>query len=836
MYKIPSFLLLIGCLFLPSLSYAQFYIYNDTLIEKKIDSIVSKMTPQEKLLMLGGYKNGKIRGIARFQLPDLQTNLLKNHSQATSFPSPLNLAASWDSVLVSKVGSLRAREMGNAGFQVICEPNGNLLRSSLDSDNGMFWGEDPWLAGKMGAAYIKGIQSQKVVAAITGLGTHYEAFAHQNIQIEERAFEERYMAPYRLMIQEGRALSVCIPYQKVNDSLAAQDERLLTDILKGECLFEGFTFSAPNAIENGVKAAKAGLDLELPSTQLLKSTTLSAAIASGQLSQGLIDDKIKRILRMYFYLKPTTYTDAPSYIESKNLANEAAKKSIVLLKNSKNVLPLDKTKVKTIGIVGPYATQPLVWQPKPADDNPLTLPPVSILEGMTVGLYSNNIKVEYAKGLDTWDKLLADNEVYTDSTFLQTGWIAEYFPNNELKGEPQLTRIDSMIDFADHPALGDNLSAAGTSVRWQGVIEAKYTGEYTFFLAGHDGFRVYVNDKLVWDEWKKGDKRLKTVKVPMTEKGIYAIRVEHFDTEGKANLRFGYLLPENILFSAAVTLAQKVDAVVVCVGYDKKTETHHRYWELPPGQSALIQALTKANKQVIVVLNGGGSMETATWIDSTAAVFHALYPGEAAGNAFKELLLGEAMPSAKLPFVFEKKMEDNPANLQRTAEGTPSKIAFKEGIFSGYRHYRREEGDILPLYPFGYGLSYTTFTYGGVSVSPNNYKGEGNIVVSFAVTNTGTREGSDIAQIYVRDVQSLLPRPPFELRTFKKVTLKPGETQTINVTLTPEALAFYSPDRKQWITENGVFEIAVGNHAQDLAAKAAFVYSGEKKWKKKKRR
>lgn len=272
------------------------------------------------------------------------------------------------------------------------------------------------------------------------------------------------------------------------------------------------------------------------------------------------------------------------------------------------------------------------------------------------------------------------------------------------------------------------------------------------------------------------------------------------------------------------------------MGYDKATEKKHRYWELPPGQSALIQAMNKANKQVIVVLSGGGSMETASWIDSTSVVFHAFYPGEGAGNALRELLIGEAVPIGKLPFVFEQKQADNPANANRTAELTQNKLPFSEGIFSGYRHYRREEEDLKPLFPFGYGLSYTTFTYGGISITPNNYKGEEKLIVSFAVTNTGAREGTDIAQVYIRDVQSLMPRPPFELRAFKKVTLQAGETKTVTIALTPEALAFYAPDRKQWMTENGVFEVAVGTHAQDLAAKAAFVYSGEKKFKKKKRR
>jgi beta-glucosidase len=380
--------------------------------------------------------------------------------------------------------------------------------------------------------------------------------------------------------------------------------------------------------------------------------------------------------------------------------------------------------------------------------------------------------------------------------------------------------------------LSGSENAESFSVRLTGQFTAPKTGTYTFSLLSVGLSRLYIDDEEVIDNWTEqipGEhffgraSQEMTFEVAMQAGQSYALKVEYRREKASmiAALRLGCLLPiaEDALDQAA-SRAAAADVALVFVGTSDEWESEgfdRPNLELPGEQAALVEKVAAANPRTVVILNTG-SPHAMPWLDKVAGVVQAWFCGQECGNAIADVLFGDVNPSGKLPQTFPKRLEDNPAFINYPGE--TGQVHYGEGLFVGYRYYDKKK--IEPLFPFGYGLSYTTFAYSNLSLNAAEYNFGDDIQVRVAVTNTGQREGKEVVQLYVRDVESSLMRPQKELKAFKKVALKPGESQTVEFALDRRALSFYDPQKQGWVAEVGEFEILIGSSSQDIRAQASF--------------
>lgn len=826
-------------LFAQATVYGQFYQYNNPAIEREIDTIVSKMTLQEKLALLGGYKNGRIRALPKLNLPELKTAPFyfypKNEEAISDYPSNLNLGAAWDTTLMLRLGKLTAQTAKANKIALLYGPNLNLYRSPADWDNAEHFSEDPFLTGRLASYLIKGIQNQKVMSAPTGFAADYLRFSQQDLSVvaDERTMEELYLAPYRTAVMQGKAAGMVAGKTLIAGEKLTESTTYLTDILKGEFLFEGIVLADSGAVFQGPLAAKAGLDLELPTTFHFRADSLEAHLKAQKIAEGLIDDKVKRLLRMqkhFGYIeKKTTAGTAPNSMDKEQLNADIARGSIVLLKNQKEFLPLQKTQLKSLAIIGPYAKK-IVGIDNQKPKGKLISGETNIATGIKYFL-DNTTTCHVQKGLEIYEDALRKNDYFTDLSFKDKGLQATFFANANLEGNAVFVSKENVLSFSKERVINDNSPVSAVSVRMEGVFEPENSGIYEWFAVAEDGIRVYINDALIIDEWKEQPLRELAAKFTVEEGESYMVKIEYFHHLGKMKLRTGYIENPESAFDAAIDVAKNAEVALVCVGYDAETERKGHFFSLPKEQERLLKEVIKVNKNVVVVLTGGSAIDMSAWKDSVKAILHTFYPGSKGGAALTDILFGRVSPSGRLPFSWENKPIDNPTFH-------PEKISdFSEKWKMGYRYYVTEQDVLQPLYPFGYGLSYSTFDYRNITIEPNNFTGNGGkIKISFDVVNLGQREAADVPQLYLRDTQSSQPRPPRELKAFAKVLLKPGETSRVSLYLTQEELSFYHPEKHAWVTENGVFEAQIGHNVNDITLKAPFTYSGEKTYNKKRRK
>ncbi len=827
-------------------SSGQFYRYINPEIEQKIDTIVAKMGTSEKIALLSGYKSGKIKGFAEYGLADIKTGSFYFYPESEAgvypYPASLTLGASWDSDLAFHLGRLTARTARKHGYGALIGPDINLYRHVLDRGNETHFSEDSYLSGYTATALIKGVQSEKVMAFPTGFIADYPLYSHKGIQIEaeERAIEEVFLVPYRMAIDKGKAAGVVVGKATIGKEYLPQSELYITDILKGECLMEGIAI-APSTGKpySGKAAARAGIDMELPITRYFTVDSLQEGITTGKLTQGLLDDKVERILRMLFHYeqikgKQTIVVDTPLLKTTPQLNLEIARGSIVLLEN-KGILPISADTKPTIALIGPYANTLDLWDERNFSGKKVN-GELSFSEAMFI-YKPEGVKVLSEKGFETVEAISRKNEFYTNNDFQTQGLNADYFDGIELDTNPTLSEVTSnengIILSSKHEGLNTH---AGMSARWVGVMENLEEGEFRWFCTGSGGWRMYVDDSLLIDAWEEGTWRTHEGKLTWNQQGVHSLKIEYFSTEPESPIFFGYEQNPSASMNKALQVAKRADIVVMCLGYGPKEEQYGRGFELPESQKKLLQEVLAVNKKVIVVLQGGGEVKMDSWADSATAILHTFYPTIHTGQALTEILFGKVNPSGRLPISLARKAEDNPAYHGLLDTDKDGRVTFTEGWMPGYKYYITEEDALQPRYPFGFGLSYTNFAYFNLSVEPNNYMGIGDLSVRFEVLNTGKTEGADVPQIYLRDVQSALPRPARELKGYTKISLKPGESRTVTLTLSPEDLAYYHQGKKQWVTENGVFEILLGKNSADIQLKAPFVYSGEKIYKKRRRR
>ena len=799
-----------------------------TGIDKRVDAILSQMTLEEKITYIGGINDFFIRPVPRVGIPELKMSDgpmgVHDYGLTTAYPATIALAATFDADLGLRVGAMLGDDARARGVHFILAPAMNIYRAPMCGRNFEYLGEDPFLASRMAVSLIKGIQSKHVIATAKHfMGNNQEYERHKvSSNIDERTMREIYLPAFEASVKEAKVGAIMDSYNLTNGIHMTQNDYLNNQILKKEWGFRGILMSDWDSTYDGVAAANGGLDLEMPSGKFMNVKTLVAPVNEGKVSVATIDEKVRRILRTAmefgFFDKPQTDSSIPPYSQpGRALTLEESRKSMVLLKNSGNLLPVDKS--KTVAVIGPNAYPAVPGGGGSAQTKPFAS--VSFMEGISNYLGAAG-KVLYAEDAPDLADVFQRVEFVTGPGG-ESGLKGEYFNNEQLTGDPALVRTDKTVAFK----WGDDSYISGGpvdhfSIRWTGYFNPKNTDDYKFYTSADDGVRLYIDGEPVIDDWKRHAETLDSFGKRFEAGKPYQIKLEYFEATGGATASFGVAAASESIGKETKALAAKADVVILCVGFDPVTESEgfDRTFRLPAGQDELIRQISSVNKNTIVVITSGGAVDMTRWVDQVPGIIEAWYPGQEGGTALAQILFGEYSPSGKLPASFERQWEDNPTFKTYYTKPGELQVDYSEGVFVGYRHYDR--ATVKPLFPFGYGLSYTTFAYSNLKVSP----GAGNlnqpVTVTFDLKNTGKREAAEVAQVYVGDTHASVPRPVKELKGFARVQLKPGESRRVSVTLDRRAFSFYDVKKKDWSAESGQFGILVGSSSQKIELQGAF--------------
>jgi beta-glucosidase len=812
-------------------------------VEQRVEAILSKMTIEQKIDMIGGQDDFYIRaypdlGLPRLRMADGPIGV-RHGGPATTMAGGISLAASWDPALAAQEGTQIARDARAKGVHFMLGPAFNIYRAPMNGRNFEYMGEDPDLAGQIAVGYIEGMQSEGVSATAKHFMGNNSEFDRHNVDsiIDERTMREIYLPAFEASVKLGHVRSVMDSYNLTNGSHMTQNAYLNNEVLKKEWGFDGILMSDWTSTYDAVGAANGGLDLEMPSGKFMNREKLLPAIQQGQVSVATIDDKVRRILRVAIQFgwldrDQTDLAISRYNREGDQVALQAAREGAVLLKNDGNLLPLKKDSVKSILVVGPDA-----YPAVPVGGGSARVVPfeaVSFLQGIS-DYVGNAAQVFYSPGIPTVQEMAAVKSFSTAASGGAPGLKAEHFTNPDLQGTPFFTHIDERVDFGPPPSKR-NLPGEALSSRWTGYYTPAATGKYDLFVSstGEDGgyYRVYVDDKIVLDDWTTSRELLGVATLSFDTNPHKVVLEHHGQSEWLGGrLHMGIVREGTYVLPDAKKLAAKADVVVLAVGFDPQSESEgaDRTFRLPPGQDELIQEISAANKNTIVVLTSGGGVDMNAWLDRVPALLEAWYPGQEGGKAAAEIFFGDVNPSGRLPATFERRWEDNPSHDSYYPSSGTNRVVYKEGIFVGYRGY--EHNGTKPLFPFGYGLSYTSFKYANLTIklADATTKRDGLSAplfqISFDVTNTGARGGADVAQIYVADPHSKASRPAKELKGFARIELKPGETKTSTVTLDGRAFSYYDADAKQWRADPGEFQILVGRSSQDIVLHSGLTLS-----------
>jgi beta-glucosidase len=808
-----------------------------TADRQRIDEIVHKMTLDEKLDYIGGMEM-TIRavpsvGVRALQMSDGPIGVrLDSGFPSTTYAGGIALAASWDRELAHRVGAGIGRDARARGIHFMLGPAVNIYRSPRNGRNFEYFGEDPFLTSNIAVGYIDGMQEQGVSSTIKHyMGNNSEFLRHDSDSIiDARAAREIYLPAFEAAVKKAHVGAVMDSYNLIDGAHATQNVPLNIDIMRKEFGFEGTIMSDWDATYDAVAAANGGLDLEMPHGTYMNRKNLEPAIKAGKISEATIDEKVRHILStamMFGWLDRDQTDTSISYVDRSNrqTALDSARESAVLLKNEGGLLPLNKAMIRSILIVGPDAYPGVPGGGGSSGVRPFYT--VSALEGITDAL-GKTATVFYDRGVPNISELAKSTDFTTEPTNGKPGLTLETFHNHDLDGSPASTTVVDHInvtgiswDMMDNdPELVGELFPAGKKIsrRYTGYYTAPSAGRYILALeVSGEGSnnRVFVDGKQVIDDWDLVRAFEPHITLDLSAGPHKVVVEERQDFAVGGKLKVAIVPEETIVSKRAKELAAKADVVVIAAGFDPDSEGEggDRTFDLPYGQDALIRAMTAANKKVIVAVTSGGNVDSESWLDRVPALLETWYGGQDGGKVLAEILLGEVNPSGHLPATFERRAEDNPSFPNYYPETGTKRVIYKEGIFIGYRGY--EHNHVKPLFPFGYGLSYTTFKFANLSVSPESVGANPQVAVTFDVTNTGSRKGAEVAQVYVSDGHAKIERPERELKGFERVSLEPGETKHVSVVLDARAFAYWSPSTKKWTIDPGRFTVHVGDSVED---------------------
>jgi beta-glucosidase len=847
--KLCSFLLILGFSWLNLSAQTEIPIYQNSKksTEERVNDICRLMTLDEKAGFLSGADDWHFKGIKRLGIPPLQVtdcghgitivfdkegNWVGN---ASCFPTAVGQAATWNRDLIRQVGGALAREARATGSSILLAPMVNIKRHPLNGRNYELFSEDPLLTGEMATAFINGCQEEQIGAVIKAFAANNQQASQEAlvVNMDERTLQEIYLPGFAIPVAKAKPWGLMTAYNGLNGVRTSASKHLLQEVLKTSWNYEGFVVSDWRAVK-GVESITSGVDIEMPGPgKFMTRENVLKALEEKKLTTVQLDGMVKRLLRSYVKSKLLD-TDKPKLHAEINterhqlLARKVSEEGIVLLKNSKKLLPLDLSKIKKLAVIGPNASTARLGGGGSASVSAFYT--ISPLDGLRKLCGTDTeIVFEEGCGLDGNLKVVDGKYLRHDENGkVKSGFKAEYFTNSTLKGEPKLTSTDELVNFSwgwanPRPEISRN----GYSVRWSGQLLPPKTGEYKLGIsAGECGYRLYLNGKLEIDQWETGGKdnfeshfttSNRQISMQLEEGKAVVVSIDFYKRMNRNFIRFEWELPGNNSMDLAIKAAKECDAAIVFAGlsnYFEGGNNDRKDILLPGEQNRLISEIVKANPNTAVVLINGSAIGMP-WINEVNALLEAYYPGEEGGNAIANVLFGKINPSGKLPETFPVKVSDNPAF--GNYPGANNVVNYAEGIFVGYRHYDTRKID--PLFPFGHGLSYTTFEYKDLQLVK---KGKG-FFVSFTLRNTGGIDGSEVAQMYIHDPVSSESRPVRELKNFEKIFLKAGEIKRVSFQITDDNLSFFSSKQNKWVLESGEFEVQIGSSSRDIRLRKTFM-------------
>jgi len=815
---------------------------------KEIENLLNKMTVSEKVSLLSGLNRWYTVPIERLGIPSVVMSdgphgvRTGGHgsdrivSPGIAYPTGISMASSWNRDLIERMGIALAEETRYLGCHILLGPCVNIVRSPLGGRNFETFSEDPYLAGQIGVAYVRGLQSQRIGASVKHYAANNQEIERKrsNSVVDERTLREIYLAAFETIVKEAHPWTVMCSYNRINGTYASEHEGLLRQILKEEWGFDGAVVSDWGAVHDIHNPINAGLDLEMPGPTLYFGTLLEAAVSNWQVDERHVDDAVRRVLRLLFWAGVMQDEELPKgsgdTLEHRAIARELAAESIVLLKNDSAQLPLKVEEIENIAVIGLNADRMISGGGSSRVDPRYWVAP---LEGLQVKL-GDRAEVHFEPGYDNRvHPVPVEQARFLHPDGMAQGLKAEFFNNLDFSGDPVLTRTDSSINVwwgGGGPATGI-VDEKHFSVRWSGIFTAPESGETLFNVHNTGELKVWLDEELILendvgvltDTAVDYDEMLDDKVIELKKGKAYTFHAEFVSGEGNpfVVVRFSYLPPlgvEGNLIERAVKLAKACDAAIIVAGLPDLFETEELDrpdMALPGDQEALIRAVAEVNPNTVVAVNAGAPV-TMPWADVVDAILLLYYPGQEGGHALADILFGDVNPSGKLTVSFPERLEDNPAFINYPGW---KDVYYGERLFVGYRYY--DTKDVTPLFPFGHGLSYTKFIYTEMALPSEVKKGE-DFKVTVTVENVGDLAGQDVVQLYVRDIESTLMRPMKELKGFKKVYLEPGETKNVTIHLKPRSLSYYDPYQKSWIAEEGEFEVLVGASSRDIRLRGTF--------------
>jgi len=747
---------------------------------------------------------------------------------ATVYPSAIGLAASWDVALMERVATAIAGEARSRGVRQVLSPVVNIASDPRWGRVQETYGEDPVLSSQMAVAYVTPLERAGVVTTPKHFVANFGDGGRDSypIDISDRQLEETYFPPFLQAIAFGGSRSIMAAYNSVDGQPATANRWLLTTTLRDNWRFGGVVigdaaatggaqvlhFTSPDNATSTKNAIEAGLDV-IFQTSVNQGPAFYEPFRKNQIDQQAIDRAVWRVLRLKFQLGlfEQPYVDAEraglsaGLAVQRALARDAARASIVLLRNEGRALPLAKSG-RRVAVIGTDAMEARVGDYSPSDAQA-----VSILDAIEERVGAANVR--HAAGVPR-----TQAEVTTvpaaalrhacpqgAAGCTERGLKGEYFTNVTLDSAPRLTRTDSVVQFAwtlNGPGRG--IARDWYSARWTGEIVAPVTGTVQLGVEGNNNFRLWVNDSLVIDSWRRPTFGRELRAVPMQAGKAYAIRLEYAATRENGRVKLvwthGVADDSRAQIAAAVEAARASDVAVVVAGIEEGEFRDRASLALPGQQEALIRAVSETGKPVVVVLIGGSAITMGRWIGGTAAVLDAWYPGEEGGRAVADVLFGDYNPAGRLPMTFA------------AAEGQLPLV---------YNHKPTGRGDDYldlvgePAFPFGFGLSYTEFAYSALAITPDSIDMPGRAIVSFNVKNTGSVAGDEVVQLYLHQVVSSVAQPVIMLKAFRRVRLEPGEERTVAFLLGPDDLALFDVSLER-VVESEQFRVMVGSSSRDL--------------------
>ncbi len=819
----------------------------DYSIEERVNDLVSHMTLEEKLIQMGGHfkdhpEIGEELGTGSFGFmtqhlspeeaaKEYNTRQEKQMEQtrlaipafrsiegifalmangSTSFPQPIAQAATFDPQCVATVAEILGVEMKSRGVSEVLSPVLNLTRDPRWGRANETYGEDPYLIGLMGSAYVKtleamGVQTDlKHFVANMGLDGQFGGATY----FTERIMREYYFPAFKKCFEDG-ASSVMMAYNTFDAIPCATNGWLMNDIIKGEWNFDGFIRSdggsaqfiyddgyihetpeelAIDMVNNGCDKASPGWFFGEP---------LRNAVEQGLVKESRIDDAVRRFLRQKFeagifenpYVDASKANSLNNTPEHRHKSLEICKKSLVLLKNDNNVLPFSKN-INDVAVVGPLADWLMVGHYGGYGRHEVTM-----LEGVKNLLPNTN--VHYEKGVEM--KYFAYPAI--DEKYFVGDIRAEYFDNTDLSGNPKYIKKENRIEYDWKYEAPEGMPLDNFSIRWTGKLKSPVSGKVNFATTFDDGVRLWLDGELIIDQWSGGARRMAEAAVDLKQDKVYDFKLEYFDNGFAAFAQLGWdiNIEENI--SDAIAAAKKSDVIIAVMGAYENENWDRADLDLPKEQEEMILELAKLDKPLVVVLQHGSVITTYDWIDKVDAVICAWYPGCEGGNAMAQTIFGDNNPGGKLPITYPKVTGQVPLNYNMLPKG---KMAIKFiGDFNE------------PQFCFGHGLSYTQFEYSNLSLSQKEIGPNESVEVSFDVKNIGDRIGDEVPQLYINDVYASVAHPDKKLKGFERITLKPGESKSVTLTLDPEKLKLWDRNMN-FVVEPGEFVVMVGSSSEDI--------------------